>query len=247
MLNILYEDDQIIVVEKPVGIESQSNRTFEPDMVSEVKKHINSLSPKKGEPYVGVIHRLDKPVGGILVFGKTKEAAGALSKQVSGHQMEKKYLAVICGKPVDNFGTYVDYLWKDGKNNISKIVDKGITDAKRAELSYRGLEELEGEEGPLCLVEIDLKTGRHHQIRVQFSGHGTPLLGDLKYNPAGPKVAGQRNVALCAWKLAFTHPGNKKKMEFTVKPQGTIFNKFNKISEDSPTSAGGGMNRQKQA
>ena len=247
MLNILYEDDQIIVVEKPVGIESQSNRTFEPDMVSEVKKHINSLSPKKGEPYVGVIHRLDKPVGGILVFGKTKEAAGALSKQVSGHQMEKKYLAVICGKPVDNFGTYVDYLWKDGKNNISKIVDKGMTDAKRAELSYRVLEELEGEEGPLCLVEIDLKTGRHHQIRVQFSGHGTPLLGDLKYNPAGPKVAGQRNVALCAWKLAFTHPGNKKKMEFTVKPQGTIFNKFNKISEDSPTSAGGGMNRQKQA
>jgi 23S rRNA pseudouridine1911/1915/1917 synthase len=247
MLNILYEDDQIIVVEKPVGIESQSNRTFEPDMVSEVKKHINSLSPKKGEPYVGVIHRLDKPVGGILVFGKTKEAAGALSKQVSGHQMEKKYLAVICGKPVDNFGTYVDYLWKDGKNNISKIVDKGITDAKRAELSYRVLEEQEGEEGPLCLVEIDLKTGRHHQIRVQFSGHGIPLLGDLKYNPAGPKVAGQRNVALCAWKLAFTHPGNKKKMEFTVKPQGTIFNKFNKISEDSPTSAGGGMNRQKQA
>ena len=247
MLNILYEDDQIIVVEKPVGIESQSNRTFEPDMVSEVKKHINSLSPKKGEPYVGVIHRLDKPVGGILVFGKTKEAAGALSKQVSGHQMEKKYLAVICGKPVDNFGTYVDYLWKDGKNNISKIVDKGITDAKRAELSYRVLEALEGEEGPLCLVEIDLKTGRHHQIRVQFSGHGTPLLGDLKYNPAGPKVAGQRNVALCAWKLAFTHPGNKKKMEFTVKPQGTIFNKFNKISEESPTSAGGGMNRQKQA
>ena len=247
MLNILYEDDQIIVVEKPVGIESQSNRTFEPDMVSEVKKHINSLSPKKGEPYVGVIHRLDKPVGGILVFGKTKEAAGALSKQVSGHQMEKKYLAVICGKPVDNFGTYVDYLWKDGKNNISKIVDKGITDAKRAELSYRVLEEQEGEEGPLCLVEIDLKTGRHHQIRVQFSGHGTPLLGDLKYNPAGPKVAGQRNVALCAWKLAFTHPGNKKKMEFTVKPQGTIFNKFNKISEESPTSAGGGMKRQKQA
>ena len=161
--------------------------------------------------------------------------------------MEKKYLAVICGKPVDNFGTYVDYLWKDGKNNISKIVDKGITDAKRAELSYRVLEEQEGEEGPLCLVEIDLKTGRHHQIRVQFSGHGTPLLGDLKYNPAGPKVAGQRNVALCAWKLAFTHPGNKKKMEFTVKPQGTIFNKFNKISEESPTSAGGGMNRQKPA
>lgn len=226
MLKVLYEDDQVIVVEKPVGIESQSNRTFEPDMVSLVKKHINSLSPKKGEPYVGVIHRLDKPVGGILVFGKTKEAAGALSKQVSGHQMEKTYLAVVCGKPVDNFGTYVDYLWKDGKNNISKIVDKGISDAKRAELSYRVLEELEGEAGTFCLVEIDLKTGRHHQIRVQFSGHGTPLLGDLKYSVNGPSMAGQRNVALCAWKLSFIHPGSKKKMEFTVKPQGPAFYKF---------------------
>ena len=201
-MNILYEDDQIIVVEKPAGIESQSSRTFEPDMVSEVKKHINSLSPKKGDPYVGVIHRLDKPVGGILVFGKTKEAAGALSKQISEHQTEKRYLAVVCGKPVENFGTYVDYLWKDGKNNISKIVDKGITDAKRAELSYRVLAELEGEGGPLCLMEIDLKTGRHHQIRVQ------------------------RNVALCAWKLSFTHPGNKKRMKFTVKPQGAAFYQF---------------------
>ena len=225
-MNILYEDDQIIVVEKPAGIESQSSRSFEPDMVSEVKKHINSLSPKKGDPYVGVIHRLDKPVGGILVFGKTKEAAGALSKQISEHQTEKRYLAVVCGKPVENFGTYVDYLWTDGKNNISKIVDKGITDAKRAELSYRVLAELEGEGGPLCLMEIDLKTGRHHQIRVQLSGHGTPLLGDLKYNPDGPKVTGQRNVALCAWKLSFIHPGSKKRMKFTVKPQGAAFYQF---------------------
>ena len=127
---------------------------------------------------------------------------------------------------MENFGTYVDYLWKDGKNNISKIVDKGITDAKRAELSYRVLAELEGEGGPLCLMEIDLKTGRHHQIRVQLSGHGTPLLGDLKYNPDGPKVTGQRNVALCAWKLSFTHPENKKRMKFTVKPQGAAFYQF---------------------
>ena len=94
-MNILYEDDQIIVVEKPAGIESQSSRTFEPDMVSEVKKHIKSLYTKKGDPYVGVINMLDKPVGGILVFGKTKEAAGALSKQISEHQTEKLYLAVV--------------------------------------------------------------------------------------------------------------------------------------------------------
>lgn len=226
MLNVLFEDDQIIVVEKPVGIESQSARGFEPDMVSEVKKHINRLSPKKGEPYVGVIHRLDKPVGGILVYAKTKEAANALSKQVSSHQTEKKYLAVVCGKPVDNFGTYVDYLWKDGKNNVSKIVDMGITDAKRAELSYRVLEEAAFGNDIFCLVEIDLKTGRHHQIRVQFAGHGTPLLGDRKYAPAEPSMAGQRSVALCAWKLSFFHPKTGKRMEFAVKPTGPSFYRF---------------------
>jgi len=223
-VNILYEDEQIIVVEKPVGIESQSNRTFEPDMVSEVKKHINSLSPKKGEPYVGVIHRLDKPVGGILVFGKTKEAAGALSKQVSGHQTEKKYLAVICGKPVDNFGTYVDYLWKDGKNNISKIVDKGISDAKRAELSYRVLEELEGADGPLCLVEIDLKTGRHHQIRVQTSSRGFGIWGDTKYNPIYQKTKKKyKEIGLFAARIAFEHPTTGERMVFKADPSGEAF------------------------
>ena len=237
MTEVLYEDKDIIAVRKPAGLESQSSRSFEPDMVSEVKKHINSLSPGKGEPYVGVIHRLDKPVSGILVFAKTKEAAGALSKQLSGHQMEKKYLAVVCGKPVDNFGTYVDYLWKDGKNNISKIVDKGISEAKRAELSYRVLEKTDGagEFGePFCLIEVELKTGRHHQIRVQMAGHGTPLLGDLKYNPAGPKVAGQRNIALCAWKLTFRHPVTGKKMAFTVAPEGAAFRSFRFVNENFP-------------
>lgn len=236
MLKVLYEDDQIIVVEKPVGIESQSSRGFEPDMVSEVKKHINRLSPKKGEPYVGVIHRLDKPVGGILVYAKTKEAASALSKQVSGHQTGKKYLAVVCGKPVDNFGTYVDYLWKDGKNNVSKIVDMGIKDAKRAELSYRVLEEHFLENSTFCLVEIDLRTGRHHQIRVQFAGHGTPLLGDKKYAPDGLSITGQRNVALCAWKLSFFHPKTGERMEFTVMPSGTAFYQFDfvkKLAEEN--------------
>ena len=226
MIDVLYEDGDCIVAAKPAGIESQSARAFEPDMVSEVKKHINSLSPKKGEPYVGVIHRLDKPVSGILVYAKTKEAAGALSKQVSGHKMEKIYLAVLCGKPVDNFGAFVDYLWKDGKNNISKIVDKGINDAKRAELTYQVLETVEAEEGPLSLVRIELKTGRHHQIRVQFAGHGTPLLGDLKYNPNGPRVAGQRNVALCAWQLTFCHPRTGERMTFSVRPDGAAFQKF---------------------
>ena len=139
MLSVLYEDSDILVAVKPAGVEAQAARGFARDMVSEIRRYlaaqarnpqnIHKLNPlsSKGQgksqpPYVGVIHRLDKPVGGILVFGKTKEAAGALSKQISEHQTEKRYLAVVCGKPVENFGTYVDYLWKDGKNNISKIV-----------------------------------------------------------------------------------------------------------------------------
>ncbi|GLC79524.1 RluA family pseudouridine synthase [Lacrimispora brassicae] len=225
-LNILYEDEEILVVEKPVGMESQSARSFEPDMVSEVKKHINSLSPKPGEPYVGVIHRLDKPVGGIMVYAKTKSAADSLSRQVSQHQMEKIYYAVVCGKPVENFGPYVDYLWKDGKNNCSIIVDKGIKGAKLAELSYQVVDERSIENEKYSLAKITLETGRHHQIRVQMAGHGTPLWGDRKYNPRFQKGADSGNVALFAYSLSFSHPVTKKRMSFSVKPKGEIFEMF---------------------
>lgn len=235
-MNVLYEDQHIIVVEKPVGMESQSSRAFEPDMVSWLKNRISTLSPRRGEPYVGVIHRLDKPVGGILVYAKTREAANALSEQIAGNRMEKRYLAVVCGKPVDNSGSYVDYLWKDGKQNVSKIVDKGICAAKRAELSYRVLEELDTQTGCLCLLEIALKTGRHHQIRVQLAGRNTPILGDLKYNPGGRMLPGQNAVALCAWKLSFHHPADKRRMEFSVKPAGTAFDLFAYVSGLSTVS-----------
>lgn len=225
-LNILYEDEEILVAEKPVGMESQSARSFEPDMVSEVKKHINRLSPKQGEPYVGVIHRLDKPVGGVMVYAKTKDAAESLSRQVSMHQMEKIYYAVVCGKPVENFGAYVDYLWKDGKNNCSKIVDKGIKGAKLAELSYQIVDERSIGNEVCSLAKIILKTGRHHQIRVQMAGHGTPIWGDQKYNPLFQKGYRSGNVALFAYSLTFTHPVTKKRMTFSVKPKGDIFETF---------------------
>lgn len=225
-LNILYEDKEILVVEKPVGIESQSARSFEPDMVSEVKRHIHTLSPKSGEPYVGVIHRLDKPVGGVMVYAKTKNAAESLSRQVSGHETDKMYYAVVCGKPVENFGTYVDYLWKDGKNNSSKIVEKGIKGVKAAELDFKIVDnkELQGEE--LSLLEIRLKTGRHHQIRVQMAGHGTPLWGDQKYNPRFQQKGIRTNVALFASSLTISHPVTGKKMTFSVKPKGEMFDLF---------------------
>lgn len=192
MLKVLYEDESMIAVWKPVGVESQSVHGFGADMVSEIRKYLSTkqrvdnhkLSTKKEEPYVGVIHRLDKPVSGVMVYAKTKTAAAALSRQVAEGQMHKKYLAVLCGKPVDSVEKYVDYLLKDEKENVSRIVDMGIKGGKRAELICRVLKTKSIEPyGELTLAEIELLTGRHHQIRVQMSGHGLPLWGDNRYNP----------------------------------------------------------------
>lgn len=226
MLDVLYEDEEIIVVKKPVGMEAQSASSFEPDMVSEIKKHIHNLCPEKGEPYVGVIHRLDKPVSGILVYARTKKAAASLSKQLAEQRVKKDYLAVLCGKPVDNVDKFVDYLLKDSRTNRSSIVDKGITGAKRAALSYEILESRVVEPyGALSLARITLETGRHHQIRVQMAGHGLPLWGDQKYHPGGSFSAGQ-NLALAAWKLSFVHPGTGKQMNFEQLPEEGIFRQF---------------------
>ena len=242
MLKVFYEDQDVIVVKKPVGTESQAVHSFAPDMVSEIKKHIHRLSTENGEKlvedYVGVIHRLDKPVGGIMVYAKNKKAAAALSKQVQEHKLQKTYRAVVCGKPVDNVGNFVDYLLKDEKTNVSKIVDKGITGAKKAELSYEVLKTINGEENGmpgkgLSLVKVALKTGRHHQIRVQMAYHGTPLYGDMKYGVAAEKrtsagnFCGQReSIALCASALTFFHPVTKKEMTFAMEPAGGVFQLF---------------------
>ena len=220
MLNIFYEDQELIVVKKPVGIESQETHSFSPDLVSEIKKHIHHLSTKKEEPYVGVIHRLDKPVGGIMVYAKTKEAASLLSRQIKENQMQKMYMAVVCGKPVDNVDNFVDYLLKDTGKNMSRIVEKGISGAKRAELRYQVVDTFKEEE-LLTLVKIWLITGRHHQIRVQFAGRGMPLWGDHRYNP---KFAGQKSIALSACELSFFHP--KKPLTFQMEPEGEIFQRF---------------------
>ena len=228
MLSILYEDNHIIVVIKPDGLESQSGKSFAPDMVSEIRKHLAShpqdihkltketstASKYPQPPYVGVIHRLDKPVSGVMVYAKTKRAAAALSEQVQSHKMKKIYTAVVHGRPVNMVDNYVDYLVKTPDGNYSQLVDKGITGAKKAELSYEVLKTIDGKiagmpETELSLVRISLKTGRHHQIRVQMAHHGTPLYGDMKYGvPVGTakldkkenadqgtmKAAGNRNM-----------------------------------------------------
>lgn len=239
MLNILYEDDEIIVVVKPSGIEAQSSRGFSQDMVSLIGKQLctklstdwGKLSTDKGKqgkkeriPYVGVIHRLDKPVSGVMVYAKTKNAAAMLSNQVREGMMNKVYYAVICGKPVDNVGNFVDYLRKEGKMNLSAVVDKSAEGAKRAELRYRVLAHHEKEN--LSLVEVNLLTGRHHQIRVQFASRGLPLWGDNRYHPDFARGSRRGNIALCGAKLSFVHPLQKRKMDFSIMPSEGRFAEF---------------------
>ena len=235
-MEILYEDAQILVVVKPPGMESQAARRLEPDMVSELKNYLRlstELSPAVstgGEPYLGIIHRLDRPVGGVMVYARTKQAAAALSRQVKEREMEKTYRAVICGKPVDIVGNFVDYLLKDGKNNLAAVVDKSVPGAKRALLSYRVLAERNLEEGlwtgAVSLVQIRLETGRHHQIRAQFASRGLPLWGDRRYNPFWQQAGGRDTPALFASGLSFIHPRTGRRMEFTARPAGKIWEGF---------------------
>lgn len=226
MVQVLYADKDILVAVKPAGVESQAAKRFAPDMVSEIRKYlvIHKLCTPGKEPYVGVIHRLDKPVSGVMVYAKTKEAAAFLSKEVQAHRVTKIYHAVICGKPVDNVGNFVDKLSMNRENNYSRIVDNSDPEGKTAELSYRVIGE--NKEKGLTLVEIHLKTGRHHQIRVQFAGHGLPLWGDAKYNPAVSMEGGKGPLALAAVSLSFTHPVTKEPVTFSMKPQGGAFRLF---------------------
>ena len=225
---ILYEDKDIIVCHKPAGIATQTARVGQADMVSELTNYLKSVDANLKKPlYVGVIHRLDQPVEGILVFAKNKAAAANLSGQASGDAMKKEYLAIVCGENFPQAGELEDYLLKDGKTNTSRIVPPEIKGAKEARLSYEILKE-----GPYgtALARIRLYTGRHHQIRVQMADAGMPLLGDRKY--AGEAAAalslrlGVREIALCAYQLEFTHPKTGKRMQFEIEPEGMAFQKM---------------------
>ena len=138
MLEVLYEDRDVIVVRKPVGMESQSTSSFAPDMVSEIRKHIHNLCTSPGEPYVGVIHRLDKPVSGVMVYARTRKAAASLSKQVQDGTMRKMYLAVVCGRTVDNVENFVDYLLKDSKKKHVEDCGKGDNGGETRRIKVQG-------------------------------------------------------------------------------------------------------------
>lgn len=219
-LKILYEDEQLLVVKKDAGIPVQAGKLRMMDLQGLIKKELYKRNKAAGEPYLGLIHRLDQPVEGVMVFAKTPKAAAELSRQVTDGRMKKHYLALVCGKPSEKRGTLVDYLVKDGRTNTSKVVSKDEKDAKRAELNYQV--QKEGE--TTSLVEIELITGRHHQIRVQMANAGWPLYGDTKYNPTFGQVTDYVQTALCAYRLSFVHPKTKETMEFTITPDNSVLN-----------------------
>ncbi len=204
MIPILYEDNHILVVIKPANMLVQGDTTKDLDMVTLLKKYLKEKYQKPGNVYLGLVHRLDRVVEGVMVFAKTSKAAARLSKQVANHEMEKIYYAVVLGN-LKGKGHLENYLQKDSNLHLSYVKDTG----KLAILDYESI----GVENNLSLIKINLKTGRHHQIRVQFSHFGYPLYGDQKYNPdSKPK----EQIALVAKELTFTHPVTKERMHFSI-------------------------------
>ena len=219
---IQYEDKHIIVAYKPAGLATQTARVGQADMVSELKNYL------KGG-FVGVVHRLDQPVEGLLVFAKTKSAAAELSRQLEEGVLNKHYYAAVCGKPECERGELVDYLRKTADNRAGIVETErmavDLEGAKLAKLQYEVL--AHSEQAGISLLDIHIDTGRFHQIRAQMANAGLPLLGDAKYGtPRSAELSREynvRTVALCACELECVHPVTGEVLHFTVEPQGTIF------------------------
>lgn len=197
-MEIVYEDKQIIVVHKLAGIATQTKKLAEKDLVSEIKNYLGENS------YLGIIHRLDQNVEGLLVFAKDKETAGALTKQLQSDDFNKDYIAKVSGEIPKGKQILEDYLLTDNKNNTTRVVSKDIKGSKQSILEYEPVEDSE-------YIKIHLKTGRKHQIRVQLSNAGIPIVGDVKYG-------GVKNARLClmAYHLSFVHPKLKKRLDFEL-------------------------------
>ena len=206
MNKIIYEDNHLLVVEKPQNVLVQADNTNDLDLLTSLKKYIKEKYNKPGEVYLGLVHRLDRPVGGVMVFARTSKAASRLSNMIRLKEFEKTYLAVVEGKVPDE-GVFEDYLLKIENENRT-IVDKN---GKYSKLSYKLLSYKDG----LSLVRIKLDTGRSHQIRVQFSSRGYALWGDQKYNSKA-KVGNQ--IALWAYEIKFKHPVRDEIVDFKCNP-----------------------------
>ncbi len=227
MMEILFEDNEIIAIRKEAGIAVETKRFAEEDMVLLLKNYFFETKEQAfdnpaaepehlKEPYVGVVHRLDQPVEGIVVFAKTQKAAAFLSRQIQTGEMKKYYLAVTQGIIQKKSGTCTDYLKSDQKTNLTRIVAKGEKNAKKAVLRYDVLKT----EGDKSLVQIELITGRHHQIRAQMSHMGHPLWNDVRYGFQGERTG--REIALCAYRLSFKAPSGEQ-INLEISPRGEAF------------------------
>ena len=212
-LNVIYEDNHIIVVEKPVNIPSQGDKTGDKDMLSIIKEYLKIKYNKLGEVYLGLVHRLDRPTGGIMVFAKTSKAASRLSEQIRNNEFHKSYLCIVDGKMEKDKDTFEDYLYKNERTNTSRIAKPNEKNAKKAVLDYEVLKY--NEEINLSVIKVNLHTGRHHQIRVQFASRNHAIYGDQKYGSRGRG----KQLALWAYLLNFKHPTTKENLTFTIEPE----------------------------
>ncbi len=213
--DILFEDEEVLVCYKPAGMPTQSPNVTEMDMVSYLKNY----RIQKGEAdYIGVIQRLDQPVEGILAFAKNQKAAANLSLQVQNHKVEKLYYAIITRGIMPDSDTLVDYMVKDGRTNKAKVVKDNDPRGKKAVLHYQVVDTIDDKK----LIEVQLETGRHHQIRAQLASRTAPIFGDAKYGG----VSTGRPLCLCSYKLSFAHPATGEKMTFQIVPKGEDFQDF---------------------
>lgn len=219
-MKVIYEDNHIIVVIKEPNIPSQSDKTGDIDMLTLVKNYVKEKYNKPGEAYIGLVHRLDRPVGGLMIFARTSKAASRLSEQVRNKSFKKKYLAVVDGEFNNKNGTLTDYLYKDERNNISKVVTEAKKNSKLAKLDYEVLNF--DDKRNLSLIKIDLHTGRHHQIRVQMAHAGHSLFGDQKYGKRGKG----KQIRLWAYEIEFEHPTTKEQLKFTDYPDWSMVAKL---------------------
>ena len=217
-LKILYEDNHIIVVVKKPGIPTQEDKTGDKDMLTIVKEYIKVKYNKPGNVYLGLVHRLDRMVGGVMVFAKTSKAASRISEYIRQKNVKKRYLAVVNGTlPVSDQKVELrNYLVKNERLNMSRVVDSTTKGSKEAILEYKVLKNFTYNGKDYSLVDIDLHTGRHHQIRLQFAHIGHPLYGDVKYGQKVNKVG--QNLALFSYYLSLFHPTKDEYLEFEFKP-----------------------------
>ncbi len=251
-IEMIYEDQDILVCRKPAGVATQTKRLGQQDMESLLK---NYRVKKAEQPYIGIVHRLDQPVEGLMVFAKNAKAASVLSKQIQQRMIGKYYYAVSAVAPAQGSGELVDYLVTDKKTNYTTVIEKdaksskgnntgGAKDAKEARLEYTVVKSTDAG----TLFDVKLHTGRQHQIRVQMAHMGCPLIGDAKYgvtkheselSEPSPnreeqklytgKIQKESSLALCSYRLQFAHPSTGKQMDFRIVPQGEAFGQFTGI------------------